>query len=76
MDEFARACDINLDLDTFVTDNPSGSGRIITTASLVSLAAPKPPQTKFDLTAGLAGGSNLVDGCQEATRVYNMTPHW
>jgi hypothetical protein len=60
MDEFAKACDINLDLDAFVTDNPSGSGRVITTASLVSLAARKPPQTNFDSTAGLAEGLNHV----------------
>jgi hypothetical protein len=39
MDEFAKACSISINLDDFVTDSPSGSGKIITTASLYNVYA-------------------------------------
>ncbi len=34
LDEFGNACKISIDLDDFITDSPSGEGKVITTALL------------------------------------------
>jgi len=39
MDEFAKACNITINLDDFIIDSPLGSGKIITTASLYEIYA-------------------------------------
>jgi hypothetical protein len=44
MDECIAACEFDLDLDDFIAVNPSGIGRVVTTAPFVSLIANRTPQ--------------------------------
>lgn len=60
MDEFAKACSISINLDDFIIDSPSGSGKIITTASLYDIYACRVAIRELDVDA-LAIGLEMGD---------------
>lgn len=62
MDEFTKACDIDLDLNVFIVDNPSDSGRLINTTALISQGTRKSPRPGFGSTSGVTVGFNLARG--------------
>jgi len=48
MDEFAKACNISIDLDDFITESLSSSGKSLTTASLYDVYARRVVIRKLD----------------------------